>query len=206
MVEGSVEGIAGFLEAIAGWGSVAWTELWSSLKTPSNAPVFLGSLIKSSLGPVLAFLLSLCAFRKQERWKEDKEIEALRLIVLIEVESNVERLVQLQKETHIDMNEIATDALRTSMFSRFLVIRPFLVIRKRFLNIDPAKVARAFTPEELNQLEKHYKSLETLEVHFSEMETSASNNELSIAEVKVFSAALGWVIGYGKSVAKLLSR
>lgn len=45
----------GFLQRMYFYGSAATKEIWTALPTPENIPVFIGSLVKSSLGPTLAF-------------------------------------------------------------------------------------------------------------------------------------------------------
>jgi len=95
MVGGSVEGLTGLLEAIAGWGSVAGRELGESLGNPSNVPVFLSSLIKFSLGPTMAFGFARWSVLRDEKRKEEKEAEAVRSLLRLEIDHNLEEMGNL---------------------------------------------------------------------------------------------------------------
>lgn len=125
MIEATEDTVISGLHALASYGTIATRETWKALSTPENVPIFLSSLIKFSLGPTLAFLLSFWTFnhqenvkREKEAEKETKEAEAVRLMTELEIEQNLAmlegimdglryNLLCLDKEFH--RRELASD-------------------------------------------------------------------------------------------------
>jgi hypothetical protein len=80
------------LHALASYGTIAAKETFKALTTPENVPIFLSSLVKYSLGPALAFLWGRRAFKQEEAFKNAKEAEAVRAMLRVEIDSNLERI------------------------------------------------------------------------------------------------------------------
>jgi hypothetical protein len=98
MTEAPGEIVISGLHALASYGTIATQETFKALTTPENVPVFLSSLVKLSLGPTLAFLWGRRAFKKEEAFRADKEAEAVRTMLKVEIDNNLERLDYLIKQ------------------------------------------------------------------------------------------------------------
>jgi len=184
--------ITGFLEAIAGWRNEAWAELWSSLKTPSNVPIFLGSLIKFSLGPTLAFGFARYLSNQEDKKRIQREqeearteIEAIRLMTQLEMIENAESLKDLLKytfnllrslqeqyqtilregaEAGESLNALQFEALRETFTQGCLPSITVPVVGKKFLELGFTQTVNTFSVKEISSLKRTYALFGTIEV------------------------------------------
>lgn len=98
IMEALEETVINGLRALASYGTIATKETFNALTTPENVPIFLSSLVKFSLGPTLAFLWGRRAFKQEEAFKDAKEAEAVRTMLRIEIDSNLERIEGLIRQ------------------------------------------------------------------------------------------------------------
>jgi hypothetical protein len=203
MLEGSVEGITRLLEAISGWGSIAGRELGKSLGNPSNVPIFLSSLVKFSLGPTLAFVLSQWAFRGEERRKEKKEVDAIRLMIRLELQYNLLKLEARRAALKRVLDDLQKAPSPKTATPRDIGL---LVTRKRFLEIDLVTSSKTFTQEELEDLDRHYGALEFTEIKFRKLSEKAPLGELKWFDAKELELSSSSAIDSAREIMKSLKK
>jgi hypothetical protein len=97
-MEAPDETVISHLHSLSSYGTIAVQETFKALTTPENVPIFLSSLVKFSLGPTLAFLWGRRAFKQEEAFKNAREAEAVRTMLRVEIDSNLERIESLIKQ------------------------------------------------------------------------------------------------------------
>ena len=88
---------------------------------PRKCPIFLGSTIKFSIGPILTFALSLYAFRWQEQAKQNKETLAVRTMLKIEIDYNLNRIKSLIKEFELIVEVLPPDQVKVPFPASIIV-------------------------------------------------------------------------------------
>ncbi|MEA5448846.1 hypothetical protein VB780_09725 [Leptolyngbya sp. CCNP1308] len=143
------------LSFVSYWDS-ALSEMWFFVSNLDNAPDFLKSTVQSSTGPTLAFLLSFLAFRWQEQFKQNKETLAVRTMLRIEVDYNLNRIESLTKEFELIAKILPPDLVKV----------PFSVsphgLRTQAFDSQVAALAKALEPEQLSDVCQIYADFRVL--------------------------------------------
>jgi hypothetical protein len=98
IMEAPEETVISYLHSLSSYGTIAVQETFKALTNPENVPIFLSSLVKFSLGPTLAFLWGRRAFKQDEAFKDAKEAEAVKTMLRVEIDINLERIECLIKQ------------------------------------------------------------------------------------------------------------
>jgi|GEM_PF-2857874 len=178
MIEATEEALKSSLQNILSYAFIGIQALWTALSTPENIPVFVGSLIKFSLGPTLAFLLSQWSFRREEGRKkhiEEKDRserkKSIRLVICLEITHNIKTLEAVKKsfEDEIKQMEIADVDSGIGIASFFRALDSFFIFRDRFLFMDSLVISESFSIEEISSLNDLYSNLEGIKTGLLEI-------------------------------------
>jgi hypothetical protein len=179
MTEISIEIVATeTLQAIARYISIAIQEIWASLSSPYGAPGFAGGLIKFSLGPTLAFLLSQRSAKEIERRKNKKEEDAksdnqrkIRLLTRLEVSFNCSILGKI----HVAIISLTGNLYSDTESERLHEIAIFAIpFTKKFATLTFQEIAESFANIEIVELIAFYSQIERIESVISQAKIDRS--------------------------------